>query len=298
MTLKVLGKPLNLRSSPLSVCLTRWNNPDKETQIQKYMKASDFLTGLILTALFTPMASYASEQGSLVVDGANHWRHNSKFYEGAYQGAYVVCDGYLGSPLIPNSQSAVEAFIYNCEITPPPGALPIIDAAENHSTRYEGYPAYTAKIPNGGTYFVCDGFLNSTSWCSVEAHIKANELRRAAESRFWEQTSFDPSFTPMRNAQKESEAKDTSEFPIESYNDSGFPIKLEKIGNKNIKKSDVLDKETLESAHRMDSRKVVEIEIPEGYKAVPVNPEEIDLKSLPDNAYIKKIQVDTNQITE
>jgi hypothetical protein len=105
----------------------------------------------------------------VVIDTSNNWRHA------------------IGSPLITNQKTVVDTFIGNCELTPPPGALPIVDVPENHSANYAGYPAYVANFASSGrSYFVCDGFLNSTSWCSFNAHREALKLLRVVASRGWE----------------------------------------------------------------------------------------------------------------
>jgi hypothetical protein len=152
------------------------------------IKPKDFI--YIIGALglsFFSLSAFSVLPGAIVTDDNNYWGHNGKFSSRSYKATYVICDGYIGSPLIPNSADAVSSFANNCEETPTSGSLPIIDVAENHSTNYQGYPAYTVKPPTADhAYFVCDGFLNSTAWCSYEAHVKAQKLRRAAESRFWE----------------------------------------------------------------------------------------------------------------
>ena len=154
------------------------------------MFRNSVICALLVLQTFAQNA-HATRPGTLVVDKKNYWGHNGRLARRDYKAAYVVCDGYIASPLIPNSRRAVETFINNCEITPPPGALPIIDSTENHSTHYEGYPAYVVKPEDGEqTYFVCDGFLSSSAWCSIEAHSQAQKLRRAAESRFWEAGSI------------------------------------------------------------------------------------------------------------
>jgi|GEM_PF-3681259 len=141
--------------------------------------------------------SLATLPGVLVVDNHNYWQHNDTLVDpatnaypenGSISAAYMLCEGYIGSPLLPNAKSAIEAYQYNCEVTPPPGVTPIIDVAENHDTHSSGYPAYTIESPwTSKVYFVCDGFLNSTPWCSEAAHQKAYRLMRASMPRHWEQ---------------------------------------------------------------------------------------------------------------
>ncbi|MDX1917554.1 MAG: hypothetical protein SFT81_00200 [Candidatus Caenarcaniphilales bacterium] len=132
--------------------------------------------------------AWAGLPGKVVVDRHNYWHANGRLADPNAFGAYIVCDGYLGSPLIPNTMDAINAFSHNCEVTPPPGALPIIDLPENHSTNYPGYPAYSVKSATSErVYFLCNGFLNSSSWCSLAAEAEAQRLNRSSQSRFWEQ---------------------------------------------------------------------------------------------------------------
>jgi hypothetical protein len=157
----------------------------KNMTLNKLILKSFYTGGLLL--LVSSNIVYSVLPGAVVVDQKNYWGHNGRLSGANSKATYIVCDGYIGSPLIPDAKDAIGSFANNCEASPPPGSLPIIDVAENHSPNYAGYPAYTVK-PNGAdhVYFLCDGFLNSTAWCSHEAHSKAQKLLRAAESRYWE----------------------------------------------------------------------------------------------------------------
>lgn len=244
---------------------------------------------LLLMLSTLPQTAFATQQGTVVVDTNNYWRHSGKFANPSARASYVVCNGYIGSPLIPDEHNAINTFVDNCEITPPPGSLPIIDVPENHSANYQGYPAYVANAPDSETtYFVCDGFLNSTSWCSYEAHKKAVKLLRVAESRYWEAGTRpliiddQPVSGFSANSKSQIQRQSQSQVQSESSRNStveeqelpygeGFPKKLHKMTVKKYK----LDEDA----------------IPPGYKAVPVDPRKIEMDKLPEGAYIKKVSV-------
>lgn len=204
--------------------------------ISKVLKST---FGLLVILLFS-LSAQATLPGIVVVDEENFWGHNGRFPNPSSKAAYVVCDGYIASPQIPNTVSAVNSFINNCEITPPPSALPVIDTPENHSRHYQGYPAYEIKPPGADyIYFVCDGFLNSTSWCSYEAHRKATKLQRVAESRHWE-AGENPLLINDRRVIRQQRPRYTERnvtrysAPSETYNQGGninraYPSKLERI---------------------------------------------------------------------
>lgn len=250
------------------------------------MKVQTLLCGLLLAlsnvhgALPVSINEQTHLPGTLVVDKKNFWGHNGRFAKPNYKAAYVVCDGYIGSPLIPNSRSAVETFLDNCELTPPPGALPIIDSAENHSTYYNGYPAYPVQVEGSDhTYFLCDGFLSSSAWCSYEAHAQAQKLRRAAESRFWEPGS-NP-VMPQENSSINEEAQKpfrASELP-KPANEEKPKIALKESKPKTtkpIKHSELLKPELVKlkevkvypASENQAEEKLV------GYKVLPVSKKE------------------------
>lgn len=162
----------------------RWKN----SSTMKIINTTLAIQLLSLVAFIGTPSHAITETGLAVTDTNNYWQHNSNISEG--DATYIICDGYVGSALIPNKSDVVQSFINNCEITPPPNSIKIIDTPENHSTHYPGYPAYSITIPqSGNTYFVCDGFLSSTSWCSLKAQQKAHKLLRSGEPRHWEQKS-------------------------------------------------------------------------------------------------------------
>ncbi len=126
-------------------------------------------------------------RGVLAYDSNDHWGHNKRLGSTA---GYLVCDGYIGGPLLASDPLAASTFANNCALTAPPGVPGIMDAPENHSTANQGYPAYTVASPSGeGSFFLCDGFLNSTAWCSLKAHQEARKISRSAEARNWERVS-------------------------------------------------------------------------------------------------------------
>ena len=136
---------------------------------------------ILFVFLFLPYVEvFATLPGAVSIDGANRWGHNGKFSNPKARGAYIVCEGYIGSPLITDEEFVINSYINNCELTPPPNSLKIIDTPENHSMEYAGYPAYPVNSAiTDQVYFVCDGFLSSTNWCSLEAHKKAQKISRA-----------------------------------------------------------------------------------------------------------------------
>ena len=160
----------------------------KKSNQKPWLKISTLSILSLVFVLSNSIIVFSTLRGSVIVDEKNFWGHNGKLSNTNSKSTYIVCDGYIGSPLIPNSSEAIGAFANNCEVTPPPGALPIIDVPENHSPNYVGYPAYPVQAPGSEIlYFVCDGYLNSTSWCSFESHKSATKLARASGSRYWEQ---------------------------------------------------------------------------------------------------------------
>jgi hypothetical protein len=160
----------------------------KKSNQKPWLQISTLSILSLFFVLSNSIIVFSTLRGSVIVDEKNFWGHNGKLSNTNSKSTYVVCDGYIGIPLIPNSSEAIGAFANNCEVTPPPGALPIIDVPENHSPNYVGYPAYPVQAPGSERlYFVCDGYLNSTSWCSYESHKSATKLARASGSRYWEQ---------------------------------------------------------------------------------------------------------------
>ncbi len=208
-----------------------------------------------------PQIAFAILPGTVITDERNYWGHNGRLADPNDKSTYIVCDGYLGSPLIPNSHDAIGSFANNCENSPPPGSLPIIDVAENHSPNYKGYPAYPVKSVNSDrVYFLCDGFLNSTAWCSHEAHKKAQKLIRAAESKYWEpgETAFVIDDQPM------------------------FPL---------TRKSSTLSSNQIAQMPSLNEQEVKRLNIPSGSRVIPIDPSQIDAESLPEGAYIKAVPI-------
>ncbi|MDX1919915.1 MAG: hypothetical protein SFU25_04175 [Candidatus Caenarcaniphilales bacterium] len=251
---------------------------------------------LLLTLTTMPLMVMSSERGKAAVDKNNYWGHAGKFSHPNLKATYVVCNGYIGSPLIPNEQGAVETFINNCEITPPPGALSIIDVPENHSANYRGYPAYVINPPGSDhSYFVCDGFLNSTSWCSYEAHKKAVKLLRVAESRYWEPGSKQA--LPQESLGEEYSPGLPSRPQESSYSQSYQEAHQEdQVHNDDLQNEELVYGEGYpKKLHQipLTKKKVAEVDVPPGYKAVPVNPGRINKNKLPKGTYIKSIPVNS-----
>ncbi len=163
------------------------------------------LAYLIILLLILPLQKTLAKtsSGMFIVDTENRWGHNQNLNKKA---SYILCDGYIGSPLIFEDDELKNAYINNCEITPPSGSIGIIDTTENISSKTEGYPAYSIKFKDSEyVYFVCDGFLSSSAWCSKEASKKAEQLIRATSYRNWEQGA-----KVIRQSEDNYESKKTS----------------------------------------------------------------------------------------
>lgn len=228
------------------------------------LRGKNLFLSLGFLVCLLPQVAFAVLPGTVVTDERNYWGHNGRLADPSNKSTYVVCDGYIGSPLIPNSNDAIASFANNCENSPPPGSLPIIDAAENHSPNYKGYPAYPVKSINSDRiYFLCDGFLNSTAWCSYEAHKKAQKLLRAAESKYWE-----PGETP---------------FIIDDQPVASFARKK------------TISSAQLAQMPSLNQQELKKLNIPHGSRVIPVDPNQIDASSLPEGAYIKAVPIQAEE---
>lgn len=148
-----------------------------QTSMKKLILISSFILFCSASLVHSVM-----EKGHIVSDKYGYWQ-NSQYGADA---SYIVCDGYIGSPSLKKNSPELMSYVNNCEITPPLNSVGIIDVAENHSDQYEGYPAYIVIKEDNTPLFVCNGFLSSTSWCSLEAERQASKLQRVQKTRQWE----------------------------------------------------------------------------------------------------------------
>ncbi len=222
--------------------------------------------------------------GTVVSDARNYWGHNGKLADPGYKATYVVCDGYVGSPLIPDARDAIATFANNCETTPPPGSLPIIAVPENNSPNYKGYPAYPVTVSQK-TYFLCDGFLNSTAWCSYEAHIKAQKLLRAAESRYWEAGENPMIIDDIPVDESYNRIIAATQGATKQVTWEARPVQVQQLQPQRMEAN------RSQTTVPLSKEQLKSLNIPEGSKVIPIDPSKIDPSKLPPGAYIKAVPV-------
>jgi len=158
------------------------NIPNKNPFYSGFLGTTLSLLTLIGFNSFTLQTAKADirHSGVFIADTENRWGLiSSQDENNETEFGYVVCHGgYLGSPLIQNDKKIVDKYLQACRSNQRNGLslLPIIDTEGNYDPESTNYKAYKAVV-NERTYFLCNGFLNSTNWCSFDAEKKAMQLK-------------------------------------------------------------------------------------------------------------------------